>query len=329
MRLRTVLALSVVSAAFGASLVACFDLFHSTSGILDGCEIDSAACDDAGTNFCAWDSGTAYTNAGIACAWLEACETPIGHHDFGDCMLRALLAYDCSASSAHPTGTTRQMWDALWQARSCDDVKRVVFYPGGVVQSCGGGRTGFGCLQNGSDGGYATEVYCLDGSVAAAENCTLWNQTCNPGNTDSPRCDGCLGCYPDDGDAGPCTPDASATCVDGVATSCPAGAPLSIVCAELLQQSPGNACNEGPLSVPMDPTSACYVDAGSPPDDGGGDAEGGVPEASCTESCSGTMLTGCAHGVAYTFDCATINAVCEAVPSPDGVAHGAACAFSD
>lgn len=324
MRLRTALSLSVLSAAFGAGLVACFDLFHSTSRILDSCELDSATCVEAGTNFCSWDSGTAYANAGTACAWLEACETPIDHHDFGDCMLRALLAYDCSASSAHPTGPTQQMWDALWQARSCDDVKRVVFSPGGVVQSCPAGRTGFACLQNGGDGGYATELYCLDGGVAAAENCTLWNQTCDP---TSPRCAGCLGCYPDDGDAGPCTPDTSATCDGGVATSCPAGTPVSIDCDELLQQSGG--CNQGTLSTPKDPTSACYVDAGSPASDAGGDAEAGAPTSGCTESCSGTMITGCAHGVTYTFDCAAIGATCQSVQSPDQVTHGAACAFSD
>jgi hypothetical protein len=323
MRLRTAIALSVVSAGLGASLVACFDLFHSTSGILDACQLDAEACVDAGTNFCAWDSGTAYTNAGIACAWLEACETPFDHHDFGDCMFRALLAYDCNANTAHPTGTAKQMWDELWQARSCADVNRVVFFPNGAAQSCPQGKTGYGCETNGIDGGLTTQVYCVDGGgpPAAAENCALWNQTCDPDNA---GCVGCLGCYSDEGDGGGCAPDTMAMCSDGGATSCPAGVPETINCTELLQQP--NACNPGPLSMPTDPTSPCYVDAGSTAEDAGLDAESDAPPSGC-ESCNGTIVTGCARGVAFTFDCATIDAGCVSVQTPDGVTHGAACAF--
>lgn len=323
MRLPAAIALSAVSMGLGAGLVACFDLFHSTSGILDACQLDAEACVEAGTNFCSWDGGTAYTNAGIACAWLEACETPIQHHDFGDCMLRALLAYDCNASSAQPTGTTKQLWDALWQAKSCADVRRLVFYPENPVP-CGPGHTGYGCLQMGTDGGYATLVYCVDaGLPAAAENCALWNQTCDPNTND---CVGCLGCY---ADGGGCTPDSPATCTNGSASSCPSGMPETINCSELLQTPAPTGCNPGPLSNPTDPTSACYLDAGAIVNDAGLDADAGAAMSGCTESCNGTMVTGCAHGAAYTFDCQAIDAGCQAVPSPDGVMHGAACAFSD
>jgi hypothetical protein len=331
MRLRAAIVLSVVSAGLGAGLVACFDLFHSTSGILDACQLDAEACGDAAplVDFCSWDSGTAYTNAGIACAWLEACQTPLDHHDFGDCMFRALLAYDCNANSARPTGTAKQMWNALWQAKSCTDVNGVVFFPGGVAQPCGAGRTGYGCQTAEGDAGYVTQVYCVDGSAAAAENCALWNQTCVPGDPTQSRCVGCLGCYPDDGEGGACTPDATATCSsDGVATSCPAGVPVSINCAELLQQP--NACNSGPLSpqADPDPTSPCYLDAGAVAADADVDAESGSPTSGCTESCSGTTVTGCARGVAFKFDCAMIDASCQSVQTPDLVPHGAACAFT-
>jgi hypothetical protein len=305
MRLRAAITLSVLSAGLGAGLVACFDLFHSTAGILDACQLDAEECVDAGTNFCAWESGTAYTNAGIACAWLEVCQTPFDHHDFGDCMFRALLAYDCNANSNHPTGATKQLWDALWQARSCADVNRVVFFPGSVAQPCGG-RTGYGCQTQAGDAGFVTQVYCLDGDAAAAENCTLWNQVCD---LNTSGCVGCLGCYPDEGEGGACAPDNPASCDGGVATSCTSGAPVSINCAELLPQAK-SACNEGPLSPTADPTGLCYVDAGG-----------------CTESCNGTHVTGCARGVSFTFDCATIDAGCKLVQTPDHVNHGAACAF--
>lgn len=325
MRLRRAIALSIASAGLGAGLVACFDLFHSTSGILDACEIDADGCNDVAppTDFCTWDSSTAYTNAGIACAWLEACQTPFDHHDFGDCMFRALLAYDCNGSTAHPTGTTKQMWDALWQAKGCEDVNRVVFFPAGGAQSCGV-NTGYGCQRLGGDAGLFTQVYCVDGgTVAAAENCSLWNQTCDPNTV---GCVGCLGCYGDDGEAGVCTPDGGATCSsDGVASSCPAGVPVSFNCVELLQQS--NSCNAGSPSNPVDPTSPCYVDSGSATGDAGADADSGGAAGQCAEMCSNTRVTGCARGVAFTFDCAMIDAGCQSVVTPDGVMHGAACAF--
>jgi len=321
MRLRAAIAFSIVATGLGAGLVACFDLFHSTSGILDACQLDAEACaaDASGdapgpTDFCAWGSTTAYQNAGIACAWLEACEGPLEHNDLGDCMLRALLAYDCAANPGRPvSGETKQHWDALWQAKSCDDVDRVVFPKG--VPACSRGP-GAGCQLNSP-----TRVYCVDaGRPAAAENCELWAQTCDP----SLGCVGCLGCFDDDGgdagDADTCTPGAAASCSNGTAVSCPSGLVESINCDELLQQSGG--CNPGPLTPPTDPTSPCFIDAGAHDAGDAGDAAG------CVESCgNGATLTGCAHGVSYTTDCSLIDAGCQSVTTPDGITH-AACAFS-
>jgi hypothetical protein len=319
MRLRAAITLSIVSASLGAGLVACFDLFHSTSGILDACQLDAEACagdasGDAGgpTDFCAWTSATAYQNAGIACAWLEACESPLEHNDLGDCMLRALLAYDCAANLGNPVSDgTKQLWDALWQAKSCADVDLVVFPKG--VQACPAGQRP-GCQSNSP-----TRVYCVDGGrPAAAENCELWAQTCDP----TLGCKGCLGCFDsgagDAGDAGAvgtCTPDVSATCDAGTAISCPAGLVENINCDELLQQTGG--CNPGPITSPTgpDPTSPCYIDAST-------------HDAGCVGGCSGTTLTGCAHGVSYTTDCSMIDAGCkQTLTTPDGITH-AACAFS-
>ncbi|HTQ45502.1 MAG TPA: hypothetical protein VMI75_22240 [Polyangiaceae bacterium] len=319
MRLRAAIVLSLVATGLGAGLVACFDLFHSTSGILDACQLDAEACasDASGdapgpTDFCEWTSTTAYQNAGVACAWLEACEAPLEHNDLGDCMLRALLAYDCEANPDHPvSGGTKQLWDALWQAKTCADVDRVVFPKG--VQACPQGPRP-GCQSNSP-----TRVYCVDaGRPAAAENCELWAQTCDP----SLGCVGCLGCFDSDGDAGDagdadtCTPDASATCSNGTAVSCPSGLVESINCDELLQQTGG--CNPGPLTPPADPTSPCFIDAGA--QDAG--------DAGCVGGCSGNTLIGCARGVSYTTDCSLIDARCTpSVTTPDNKTH-AACAFS-
>ncbi len=292
MRLRTALSLSVVSAAFGASLVACFDLFHSTSGILDSCELDSATCGDAAppVDFC--DGGTPYTNAALACTWIDTCEGPFENNDFGECVVRALLAYDCNANQNNEvSGPTKQAWIDLLHATSCADVDRVVF--GGSVPTCQ--NAGSGCSG-------ATRAFCPDaGARAFGENCAMWNQTCDS----NLGCVGCLGCFSGT-DAGACTPDASATCTGDVATSCPAGALETVDCHEILQQT--GTCNQGPLTG-QDPTRACSVDAG----------EAG---AGCAEGCTGSLVTACARGATFTFDCSSIDAGCQ----QDGAT--AACAFS-
>jgi len=304
MRLRAAIVLSVVSAGLGAGLVACFDLFHSTSGILDACQLDAEACSEAAppVDFCTWEGGMPQTAAAVACTWMGTCEGTFNFDDFGECMLRALLAYDCQANPNNPVaGATKQAWLDLLQAKSCMDVDRIVF-PGGVA-SCPSTGTGLGC-----DG--VTRVFCPEaGARPFGENCALWNQTCV-----NIACVGCLGCFAG-ADAGGCTPDASAACSTGdIATSCPNGALETIDCHELLQQS--GTCNPGPLAQ-QDPTSPCYLDAGVPDSNTATDAGGG-----CVETCIGNSLTTCTRGVANTFDCSSIDAGCQ----QDGAT--AACAFS-
>lgn len=288
MRLRSAIVMSVVSAGFGAGLVACFDLFHSTSGILDACQLDADACNDAGPpeDFCSWEAGTPQTAAAIACTWMGTCEGTFQFDDFGECMVRALLAYDCQANPSNPvSGPTKQAWLDLLQAKSCADVDRIVF-PGGVAL-CPDSGTGAGC-----DG--VTRVFCSEpGARPFGENCALWDQTCDNGD-----CAGCLGCFAGS-DAGTCAPDASASCSGDIATSCPNGALETIDCHELLQQS--GTCNPGSLPLQDDPTSPCYLDAGA--DDSGG----------CTETCSGDNkeVTTCTRGVTNVFDCTSIDASCQ------------------
>jgi hypothetical protein len=308
MRLRAAIAFSVASAGLGAGLVACFDLFHSTSGILDACELDAEACGDAAppVDFCTWEGGMPQTAAAIACTWMSTCEGTFEDNDFGECMVRALLAYDCQANPNNPVnGPTKQAWLDLLQAKSCADVDRIVF-PGGL-SSCPDTGTGLGC-----DG--ITRVLCAQaGARAYGENCAMWNQTCDRNQ----GCIGCLGCFAGT-DAGACAPDASAACNGDIATSCPNGALETIDCHELLRQS--GTCNPGPLAQ-RDPTSPCYLDAGAP--DSNGAADAGDAGGACAEKCvPGNSVTTCARGVAGTFDCSSIDAGCQ----QDGAT--AACAFA-
>lgn len=111
----------------GGALVACFDVFHSTSDVLTACESDptrpgcgpvardAQATADVETDFCAWSPHEAQEHALHACTWLGACETPMGNNAFGPCYFRALLAYDCAANPNH---RARHAAHGLWTACS-------------------------------------------------------------------------------------------------------------------------------------------------------------------------------------------------------------------
>lgn len=182
MRRLVAVALGVASVSLGAGLVACFDLFHPTADVLTACQIDAetpgcseggADASEAGTDFCAWDEVTANRNAEHACAWLGACETPLGQGAFGNCMFEALLAYDCKANPNHPvTGERHARWDCLWKASSCADVESCVF-PAGVVTCTSGVGTACGAGPNKD-----VRVECASSGKVFGENCALWGQTC-------------------------------------------------------------------------------------------------------------------------------------------------------
>src|ERR1700722_3366497 len=191
MRLRAggrTIALGVLSAALGAGLVACFDLFHSTSGIVSSCDLDAQACrdagaqaeanaGDAGTDFCSFTPAQAVANAQHACAWLGACETPKGNNAFGTCMFDALLAYDCSANPNHLVrGKAHALWDCLWQVGTCADVTRCVF-PGGSATCQGGDFVACG-NGGGVQANADVRIECVNG-MAVGENCALTGQTCS------------------------------------------------------------------------------------------------------------------------------------------------------
>jgi hypothetical protein len=385
--------LAAAALGLGLGVVACIDLFHSTSDVLTACELDAntpgcgveasmEAGTEAGTSFCSWSASTARTNAEHACAWLGACETPLGRNAYGACMFEALLAYDCAANPAHPVkGEAHALWDCLWQAQTCAAVTSCVFPQG--PQPCAPGDFVACASPTGQAPNATVRAECVDGGIAHGENCALWGQTCggdlaigvcaaSSGEAGiactSSRCDqGVLHwCAPDGGDVGidcasngaqqcngypsptaaqwlacvpltdggSCTPDASASCAGGVATSCPAGQVETIDCAALLGSA--SACVPGELSPRFDWTSPCSL-ATTPAEDAGEDdaqaedaatGDAGTDGATaCIESCSGTHLVACYRGAAFTLDCAQVGlGACTMVTTDEGTTVHPACA---
>jgi hypothetical protein len=334
-----------VMGAAGAAFVACIDLFHSTSDVLTACALDASTpgCFDAAasspqaeTDFCAWTPEEARAHAQYACAWLGACETPMGGNAFGACMFRALLAYDCQANPNHRVkGKPLSLWNCLWQVKSCSDVDSCIF-PAGPAE-CEPGTSYTACGIGGDGMAPSSDVLFACGGApshpnAYGENCALWGQTCLSNGTaafcggmaglacgDAKACLGhprsqlqwcvdgsdtgldcagnggqfCVG-FADasspwlacavESDAGPCIPDPSAICVNGVAVSCPTGTVETTDCASVLQSDAG--CQPGPLAPPFDWTSPCNLAASA-----------------CVESCSGDSLAACARGATFVVNC--------------------------
>jgi hypothetical protein len=176
---------TLVSLSAGALLVACFDLLHSTQDVLTACELDAQqpGCAPAlnggeavETDFCTWTPTEARQHAVHACAWLGACETPMGDNAFGPCVFQALLAYDCSSNPNHRVQHgTHDRWDCLQRARDCADVDACVFQQA-VVPGCEDAGEYWVCREG-------VRIRCADGGVkpyakAHAENCALWGKTC-------------------------------------------------------------------------------------------------------------------------------------------------------
>lgn len=356
MRALAVVALSL--AGLACAIGACTDLFHATTDVLTACEIDAASAGCAAdasidrgqppTDFCAWTPVDARAHATHSCAWLGACESALGRNTFGECMIEATLAYDCSVNRAHRvTGARRALWDCLWQAKTCGDVDRCV-WPRGRKPCIQGNFTACG-----SEGNDDVRIECHGtGDAMGAENCALWGQACSydgnqaacAGDRDAGLACTQSGCFgsgihwcADGGDVGidcaslgnrcqvsdagpwaacvpseagaPCGPTTAAACTaGGVATTCATGATETIDCAALLG-GPG-ACAAGDLSSPFDWTGACRK---SPPD--------------CTaDSCNGSEVVSCARGTSFIVNCAREGlGPCAIVSTNVGAEQRAAC----
>lgn len=222
MRVRAAVILAGALAASGLPLLACVDLFHATdfetlctaSPTDPACDAatDAAAKPDvdgseaadgapAHPDFCAWNTAEARKQALRACAWLGACEGPLGESVFGPCVVRAQLAFDCTANPAlRPRGEVDAFWGCLSTVASCGDVDRCVF-PGGVQDcnevltgsssACGGDATGTGPVAANK----RTRVECSGpkGRAVGVEPCVMLGKTCSKENDSTATCSGTAG----------------------------------------------------------------------------------------------------------------------------------------
>jgi hypothetical protein len=363
------LALLVATVCVGAGLVACFDLFHSTSDIRTACQIDAqtpgcqgASPDggaEAGIDFCAWSSPEARQNAQHACAWLGACETPMGRNAFGSCLFEALLAYDCAANPDHPArGKTHDLWACLSTAQTCANVDACVFPRGPQPCENGGDYTACGTASGPTGDNDDVRVECNNGGVTHGENCALWAQTCaysgvvglcaggrDAGSGCSSECFGsALHWCVDGGDVGiDCADNGAGACggfpTAGAATwlAClpssdagACGATATATCSSGIARSCAAGAQEAiDCDELLQAVDACVPGALSPPFDWTSPCrvESGTDGGTCVEACNGSVVSGCERGVPATVDCASVGlGACRMVTTDDGTETHPACA---
>jgi hypothetical protein len=354
---RIALATVLVPLAAGAVALAC-DLFHSTN-FQTLCDLDPTnpkCTGDAGasetgsppqpTNFCEWDAGAALGGAEHACALLGACELPLGQNAFGPCMVAALLAYDCTANPNREiieTSPLHAYWDALWQAKSCADVDRIVFPGAGAADkvplcSNGGGFVTCGIAYDGGDNS-TVRVECDEaGARTHGENCLAQGRTCDQGlctGIAKHQCTvtGCVGSQLSDcnaagvdlgtdcalvgnglcetTDAGPaCGSTDPSPCSPSSAVTCD-DAGFATGCAsgtvetlDCTTLTGSGSCTPGPASPPWDLSSACAADGGACP----------------LDSCVGNAVVSCSQGSTFTVSCTSLGlGPCTMVKTFDGV----------
>jgi hypothetical protein len=366
---RTGIGLATLAAvALSAGLVACFDLLHSTADVLTACERDASACattvESAETDFCSWTPAEAQAHARHACAWLGACETPMGNNAFGPCYFRALLAYDCSANPNHRAQhEAHGLWDCLQQVRSCADVDACIFSRG-APSACGSPGVYTECADKGANPN--VRVRCADGGVepysrARGENCALWGQTCaaTPGGgvcageatgTSCARdyCDKTSLHWCATGDAGGPGVDLGIDCASNGAAKC-GGFPSTdaaqwLACrpesdAASCPPDPSATCDDGratmcPAGVVetldchalLGSAGACVAGSLSPPFDWTSPCL--VSPSACTSvSCDGGELTSCERGATFSVSCASEGlGACGMLSAELGSTPRAACA---
>jgi hypothetical protein len=356
-----VAAWALVTAATGCNL----DLFHSTAAVRTHCQINpsaaecaaDAAPDDATTDaaeavdFCSWSRDDARLRAQHACAWLGACESPVGRNQFGACMFEALLVYDCAANPDHrATGMRHDAWACLAAAKSCDD-----------VGACGFAADATGCSNGGTrcadPPGVTLRVDCLDGGVDAggAESCLLWGQGCVSDDA-SAACSGpggggldcngqslgsCVGdppsqlhwCGPDGGDIGiNCGSQSARTCAGFPDAASPAwlacvpegdgGAPCDPTTAVVCNGDVAQSCAAGiaetiDCAALLGSTPACNEVQLAPAFDW---TEACFLATACgPDACTGSMVTSCARGATFEVDCTQSGlGPCQLVSTADG-----------
>jgi hypothetical protein len=342
---------AVASFASLALVSACVDLFHSTDfqtlcdldARAPGCPLAEAGPSDAAdagmeaapTDFCSkWSTAEARTQAAHACAWIGACTAPFDQNAFGQCMINAILAYDCTTNPnlTIAPGPLHDYWDALWKAKSCSDLPNV-----NTASANCGGATGYACVRQEP----ASLLACV-GADTYAETCLVEGKVCADlrcatpmakGDCDPSSCEGtvlhacpeagtpdegydcqyfgagtCMegegfaGCVPatTSGGGATCPTGSTTTCDDGgVATGCPEGQSEIVLCDNL---TGSGTCVGGTPSWNV--AASCQGDA------------------TCTPGCDGDNLVGCAQGARFTTSCTAEGlGKCEQVKLPSGTGY--------
>ena len=351
MRSRNILV--VASVAFVAFGMACVDLFHSTDfeTLCTRTPSDLQCGSDAATlpdvipdvavdarkphpDFCAWSSPEARQQALRACAWLGACEGPLGESALGPCVIRAQLAYDCTAnSSLRPAGASADFWTCLAGVKTCDEVDECVFPSG--VNRCASVATGsFTACGKGNE---TTRLRCArpeGGRASGVEPCAMLGQTCSKEDETSASCGGtsgfdcttthCAGTSAVDcniAGARPfdngvdCANVGSGACVPAEAgpPSCAPGKKASACDADHEPQCTGDtvtACIGGKeLSINCRKLGLpCDVSGIVPPYDlGAACIQRAGQLCTSADGCTGATLHSCGRGAEYTVDCLSVG----------------------
>jgi hypothetical protein len=284
-------ALACVVGAFS-----CVDLFHTaefdtlcSDAAADGCATNTTSTTDAQVDaavvrmeFCAWSSVEAAQHAQRACAWLGACEGPLGASAFGPCALHAQLAYDCTANpSLRPNGAATRYWTCLAQVKTCADVDACVFPSGKVECSEIASGTFTACGDNDNK---SVRVRCGTGKTPlAVEPCLTVGETCTKDESGPAACTGSQG--------GSCT---KSRCEGSNAVSCSA---LSTQDRGLDCANYGNgkcmASEDGgvPLCAAADDAPSCDKEA--PP------------------ACVGSVVKSCVDRREIQVDCSSLGLPCD------------------
>jgi hypothetical protein len=343
-----------LAAACLAAPLACGDVLHSTSDIRTACEIDPSqtGCGPSLADFCAWSRDEAQRQAARACAWLGACESPIGGNAFGACMFQALMAYDCAANPNHrPRGAVAQEWSCLAGVASCADVDRCV-RPGAPV-ACGSNAGEASACGSGAAG---VRLVCTGPVATGAEPCALWGKSCvataggaactggggGLGCVNASGLQSCIGtaihaCGADGGDPGiDCAGNGAGGC-----SAFPTSAPQWIAC---LPESDGGACAPSPdvtcddggvahaclagaaemldCRALLGTAAACHAGPLAPAFDWSQPCGLDLP---CPDdACAGGSVNSCARGRTFAGDCATAGlGACRLVAGDDGAMRAA------
>lgn len=326
--------------------VACGDLFHSTS--FDTlCTADAATpgCPHVAVTELCTDSATALARAERACAWLAACETPMGENRTGQCIANALMAYDCNANpNRQPTADARQFWLALASASNCEEIAKAI-----APDTCSGAKTFVGCAVSNPN----VRIQCSTGStVPTFESCPANGKSCAVGlaqclGKESQFCSGtrCSGhdLIDCDNDAGldhgvDCSQLGDGTCVaTGAAPSCKPSSSIARAATTNVICDPSNVAI-GSITGFEERVDckvfAGVVDGGAPASptcaaiDGGG--AGTSPRDACQgpsgckdDSCDKTVLRACVQGNEIRFDCRDVGLTGGCDPNAKTQADGA------